>query len=58
MAEINSTTHDEYKLKAGGVAYIREVLHSGLKLGHILFGTAEEVSKSLQAKDTTLQQVL
>ena len=60
MAEVNSTTHDEYGLKAGGIVSALEKLNTlfGLKLGHILFGTAEEVSKSLQAKDTTLQQAL
>ena len=30
----------------------------GLRLGFLLFATAEEVSKGLQAKDTTLQQAL
>ena len=30
----------------------------GLQLGHVLFAAAEEVSKSLQAKDTTLQEAL
>ena len=60
MTEINSTTHDEYGLKAGGIVSALEKFSTlfGLKLGHILFGTAEEVSKSLQAKDTTLQQAL
>ena len=60
MAEINSTTHDEYGLKAGGIVSALEKFSTlfGLKLGHILFGTAEEVSKSSQAKDTTLQQAL
>ena len=60
MAEINSTTHDEYGLKAGGILSALEKFSTlfGLKLGHILFATAEEVSKSLQAKDTTLQQAL
>ena len=60
MAEFNSTTHDEYGLKAGGIVSALEKFSTqfGLKLGHILFGTAEEVSKSLQAKDTTLQQAL
>ena len=60
MAEINSTTHDEYGLKAGGILSALEKFSTlfGLKLGRILFTTAEEVSKSLQAKDTTLQQAL
>ena len=30
----------------------------GLKLGYLLFGAAEEVSKCLQAKDISLQEAL
>ena len=30
----------------------------GLKLGYLLFGAAEEVSKCLQAKDISLQETL
>ena len=30
----------------------------GLKLGYILFAAAEQVSKSLQGKDVTLQEAL
>ena len=42
MAEFNSTTHDEYGLKAGGIVSALEKFSTlfGLKLGHILFGTA------------------
>ena len=60
MAEINSTTHDEYGLKAGGILTALETFWTlfGLQLGHVLFAAAEEVSKSLQAKDTTLQEAL
>ena len=28
----------------------------GLKLGHLVFGASETLSKSLQGKDTTLQE--
>ena len=51
MSEINSTTHDKYGLKAGGILASLEKFSTlfGMKLGHILFATAEEVSKSLQA---------
>ena len=63
MAEINSTTHNKYGFKAGGIVSTLEKFSIlfGLKLGHIFFGTAEEVSKSLkslQAKDTTLQEII
>ena len=58
MAEVNSTTRDEYGLKAGGIVSALEKF-STLGSSLVIFsGTAEEVSKSLQAKDTTLQQAL
>ena len=58
MSEVNATTRDEYGLKAGGILAALEKFLTlfGLRLGYLLFATAEEVSKSLQAKDTTLQQ--
>ena len=60
MAEINSTTHDEYGLKAGAILTALEKFGTlfGLKLGRVLSAAAEEVSESLQAKDTTLQTAL
>lgn len=58
MSEINSTTHDEYGLKAAGILASLEKFSIlfGLKLGYIPFTTAEQVSKSLQGKDVTLQE--
>ena len=47
MAEVNSTTHDEYGLKAGGILSAKCNTLFGLKLGYNLFGTAAEVSKGL-----------
>ena len=60
MSEVNATTRDEYGLKAGGILAAMEKFLTlfGLRLGFLLFATAEEVSKGLQAKDTTLQQAL
>lgn len=60
MSEVNATTRDEYGLKAGGILAALEKFSTlfGLRLGFLLFATAEEVSKGLQAKDTTLQQAL
>ena len=52
MEEVHTTTRDEYGLKAGGVLAALEIFF-GLKLGH-LFGAAEEISKALQAKDTSV----
>ena len=60
MAEINCSTRDEYGLKAGGILTALENFSTliGLKLEYVLFATAEEASKSLQAKDITLQEAL
>lgn len=60
MGEISATTRDDYRLKAGGILAALEkfLTHFGLRLGFLLFATAEEVSKSLQANDITLQQAL
>ena len=60
MEEINHTTHDEYGLKAGGILSLLEKFDMlfGLKLGYLVFGASESLSKSLQAKDTSLQEAL
>lgn len=60
MDEIHQTTHDEYGLKAHGLLLALEKFdtHFGLNLAYLLFGAAEEVSKSLQAKSITLQEGL
>lgn len=51
MAEIHSTTHDEYGLKVGGILSTLEKFSTlfGLKLTYACFSTAE-VSKSCQLK--------
>ena len=50
MEELNRTTRDEHGLKASGVHAALQKFETlfGLKLGHLLFGPAEEVSKTLQ----------
>ncbi len=60
MQEVNTTTRDEYGMKAGGVLSILESFSTlfGLRLGHLLFAAAEETSISLQAKDTTVQEAM
>ena len=60
MSEVNATTRDEYGLKAGRILAALEKFSTlfGLRLAFLLFATAEEVSKGLQDKDTTLQQAL
>ena len=56
--EVHRTTHDEYGLKAGGIlaALDKFEMLFGLKLGHLLFSAAEDTSKVLQAKDTSVQE--
>ena len=57
MEEINVTTHDEYGMKAGGIlASLQKFL--GLQLAYTLFGTSESLSRSLQAKDLSMQEAL
>ena len=60
MAEINNTTCDEYGLKAADILASLEKFRIlfGHKLGYVLFTAAEQVSKALQAKGTTLQEAL
>ena len=60
MEEVNQTTHDEYGLKAAGVLAALEKFEMlfGLKLGHLLFSAAEQTSRVLQAKDTTVQEAV
>ena len=55
----NSTTHNEYGLKAGGLISALEKFSTlfGLKLAYNLVSTAE-VSKDLQAKDLTIQETI
>ena len=49
-----------YGLKAAGVLAALEKFEMlfGLKLGHLLFSAAEQTSRVLQAKDTTVQEAV
>lgn len=49
MDEVYRSTHDEYGLKAKGILTAMERFDTlfGLKLGYLLFGAAEEVSKCM-----------
>ena len=60
LDEVHQTTHDEYGLKAAGLlaALDKFLTLFGLKLSYLLFGASETLSKSLQGKDTTLQEAL
>ena len=60
MEKIHHSTHDEYSLNAKGILTALERFDTffGLNLGYVLFGAAEELSKCLQAMDTSLQEAL
>ena len=60
MEEISDTKHDEYGQRANGVLSSLDKFDSvfGLKLGYLLFGAAEQFSRALQGKDTTLQEAI
>jgi len=60
MEEVSRTTHDEYGVKANGILSVLEKFETlfGLRLGHLLFGPVEEVSKTLQGKDTAMQEAV
>ena len=60
LEEINQTTHDEYGMKAGGIleTLLKFQTLFGLQLAYILFGASESLSRSLQAKDLSLQEAL
>ena len=60
LEEIVSTTKDDHGLKAGGVLHSLETFNTlfGLKLAHLLFSAAEQVSLTLQRKDNTLQDAV
>ena len=60
LEEINSTTHDEYGMKAAGFLQSLEKFNTlfGLRLAHILFCAAEQVSFVLQKKGISLSDAL
>ena len=57
LNEIHQTTHDEYGMKAGGLLQSLEKFSTffGIKLCHLLFSAAEQVSLTLQRKDITAE---
>ena len=60
MQEVHQTTRDDYGLKAAGVLIALEKCQTlfGLKLGHLLFGAAEETLKLLQTKHLSIQEAV
>ena len=60
MDEINQTTHNDYGIKAGGILSLMEKFDTffSLKLAYLMFAAAEEVSRTLQGENTSLQEAL
>ena len=58
LLEIHNTGRDEYALKAGGFlqSLDKYSTYFGLKLAHCIFSATEQLSSSLQYKDTTIQE--
>ncbi|XP_062512635.1 zinc finger MYM-type protein 1-like [Corticium candelabrum] len=58
LQKVNAECHDEYGRTAGGyLAQMEEFsTYLGLKMSHLIFGAGEQLSISLQGKDTTLQE--
>ena len=58
LEEINITGRDEYAMKAGG--FVRQLqlfsTYFGLKLCMVIFAPTEQLSRTLQSKDTTVQE--
>ena len=57
LVQINTETHDEYGRKAGGFLSQMEKfsMYFGLKLSYLVFVATEQLSLTLQGRDTTVQ---
>ena len=57
---MNTKSNDEYGQRANGVLSSLDKFDSvfGLKLGYLLFGATEQHSRTLQGKNTTLQEAI
>ena len=60
LEQIHAKTHDEYGLKAGGFLASLEKFSTyfGLRLSFLLFAASEQLSLSLQGKDTSAQEAI
>ena len=58
LNEISENGRDEYALKANGLLHTMEKFSTyfGLKLGYLIFSVTEQLSCTLQGKDTTCQE--
>ena len=59
LQNVNAECHDEYGRTAGGYLAQMEKFSNylGLKMSNLFFGAGEQISITLQGKDTTLQEV-
>ena len=57
LEDVSTTGYDEYARRAGGQHALMEKFSTffGLKLAHLLFGAAEQLSRTLQSKQTSAQ---
>ena len=60
LGEIHEIGCDEYTVKAGGYLASMEKFSTlfGLRLSHLLFSATEQLSLTLQGKDTTIQDAM
>lgn len=58
LEEINTTGRDEYAMKAGGFVRQLQLFSTffGLKLCMVIFAPTEQLSRTLQSKDITVQE--
>ena len=60
LCKIHEEGRDEYAMKAGGILHAMEKFCTffGLHLSHLVFSATEQLSLSLQGKDTTVQDAI
>lgn len=60
LEEINEESHDEFGQRAEGIlsSLVEFKTFFGLKLSHLVFSATEQVSITLQCKNTTIQEAL
>lgn len=58
LQKVNAKCHNDYGRRAGGYLAQMEKFSTylGLKLSHLIFAGTEQLSLSLQGKDTTVQE--
>ena len=60
LTEVNAEGRDEYVIRAGGILHLMEKFSTyyGLKLSHLIFSGAEQLSRVLQGEDTNIQEAI